>query len=109
MNKHKIKQKRKLLREKVDKKYIGFHVYRSVNENLPSVFGAINGRADQDGNFNDPTAEIGQRYYYNSRRLTPTAMKASLLRRRPLLQTTRAIATHKTARRFCRLQYVSLR
>jgi fibronectin type 3 domain-containing protein len=65
MNKHKIKQKQKLLREKTDKKYIGFHVYRSVNENLPFVFWErLTDEPIQDGNFNDQAAEIGQRYFY---------------------------------------------
>ena len=65
MNKHKIKQKRKLLREKADKKSVGFHVYRSVDENLPFVFWErLTDEPIQDGNFNDPTAEIGQRYFY---------------------------------------------
>ncbi len=65
MNKHKLKQKRKLLRERADKKYVGFHVYRSVNENLPFIFWErLTDEPIQDGNFNDPTAEIGQRYFY---------------------------------------------
>jgi fibronectin type 3 domain-containing protein len=64
MNKHKIKAKRKLLR-KIDKKYIGFHVYRSINENLPFVFWErLTNEPTQDGNFNDQAAELGQRYYY---------------------------------------------
>ena len=65
MNKHKIKQKRKLLRERVDKKYVGFHVYRSVNENLPFVFWErLTDEPIKDGNFDDQAAEIGQRYFY---------------------------------------------
>ena len=65
MNKHKIKQKRKLLREKAGKKYVGFHVYRSVNENLPFIFWErLTDEPIKDGNFNDQAAEIGQRYYY---------------------------------------------
>jgi fibronectin type 3 domain-containing protein len=65
MNKHKIKQKRKLLRERVDRKYVGFHVYRSVNENLPFIFWErLTDEPIQDGNFNDQAAGIGQRYYY---------------------------------------------
>ncbi len=65
MNKHKNKLKRKLLREKVDKKYIGFHVYRSVNENLPFIFWErLTDEPIKDGNFNDQAAEIGQRYFY---------------------------------------------
>ncbi len=64
MNKHKLKQKQKLLKQ-IDKKYVGFHVYRSVDENLPFVFWErLTDAPVQDGNFNDPTAEIGQRYYY---------------------------------------------
>jgi fibronectin type 3 domain-containing protein len=65
MNKHKLKAKRKLLRERADKKPIGFHVYRSVNENLPFIFWErLTDEPIQDGNFNDQAAEIGQRYYY---------------------------------------------
>lgn len=65
MNKHKIKQKRKLLREKVGGKAVGFHVYRSVNENLPFAFWErLTDEPIAEGNFNDPTAEIGQRYFY---------------------------------------------
>ncbi len=64
MNKHKIKAKRKLL-QRIDKKYIGFHVYRSVNENLPFVFWErLTDEPIQDGNFNDQAAEVGQRYFY---------------------------------------------
>lgn len=65
MNKHKNKLKRKLLREQVNKQYVGFHVYRSVNENLPFVFWErLTDAPVKDGNFNDQAAEIGQRYFY---------------------------------------------
>ena len=65
MNKHKLKQKRKLLRERIDKKYVGFHVYRSVNENLPFIFWErLTDEPIKEGNFNDQAAEIGQRYFY---------------------------------------------
>lgn len=65
MNKKKIKEKKKLLREKADKKFVGFHVYRSVNETLPFVFWErLTDAPVPEGNFNDPTAEIGQRYFY---------------------------------------------
>ncbi|CAN5837898.1 MAG: hypothetical protein H0X49_11845 [Acidobacteria bacterium] len=64
MNKHKNKLKRKLL-QKIDKKYVGFHVYRSVNENLPFIFWErLTDEPIQDGNFNDQAAELGERYYY---------------------------------------------
>lgn len=62
--KYKNKLKKKLLR-RIDKKYIGFHVYRSVNENLPFVFWErLTDEPIQDGNFNDQAAEVGQRYFY---------------------------------------------
>jgi len=65
MNKHKLKQTRKLLRHRANKKYVGIHVYRSINENLPFVFWErLTDEAIRDGNFNDPTAEIGERYFY---------------------------------------------
>ena len=65
MNKHKIKQKRKLLRDKIDKKYVGFHVYRSVNEKLPFVFWErLTDEPIREGSFNDSAAEVGQRYFY---------------------------------------------
>jgi hypothetical protein len=65
MNKHKLKAKRKLLRERIDKKHIGFHVYRSVNENLPFMFWErLTDEPIKEGNFNDPTAAIGERYFY---------------------------------------------
>lgn len=64
MNKHKLKQKRKLL-QKIDKKPTGYHVYRSVNEALPFMFWErLTDEPIQEGDFNDPTAELGQRYYY---------------------------------------------
>jgi len=65
MNKHKIKQKRKLLQQKTAKKSVGFHVYRSVEENLPFAFWErLTDEPIQDGNFNDQAAEVGQRYFY---------------------------------------------
>ena len=65
MNKHKLKEKRKLQRERAGKNPSGFHVYRSVNENLPFMFWErLTDEPIAEGNFNDPTAEIGQRYFY---------------------------------------------
>lgn len=62
--KHKHKSKQKLL-QKIDRKYTGFHVYRSVNENLPFIFWErLTDEPIKDGNFNDEAAEIGQRYFY---------------------------------------------
>ena len=60
----KNKLKKKVL-QKVDRKYIGFHVYRSVNENLPFIFWErLTDEPIPEGNFNDPAAEVGVRYYY---------------------------------------------
>lgn len=65
MNKKKLKEKRKSLQQKAGKRIVGYHVYRSVNENLPFVFWErLTDEPIREGNFNDPTAEIGQRYYY---------------------------------------------
>ncbi len=62
--KYKNKLKKKVL-QKIDKKYIGFHVYRSIDENLPFVFWErLTDEPIKDGNFNDQAAEIGQRYFY---------------------------------------------
>ncbi|HEX8289680.1 MAG TPA: hypothetical protein VF556_16985 [Pyrinomonadaceae bacterium] len=62
--KNKNKKKQKLL-QKIEKKYIGFHVYRSINENLPFIFWErLTDEPIQEGNFNDPAAEVGQRYFY---------------------------------------------
>lgn len=63
-SKHKNKKKQKLL-QRIDKKYIGFHVYRSVNENLPFVFWErLTDEPIKEGNFDDKAAELGQRYFY---------------------------------------------
>jgi fibronectin type 3 domain-containing protein len=65
MNKKKLKEKRKLLQQRANKQPIGFHVYRSVNENLPFIFWErLTDEPIAKGNFNDPTAEVGQRYFY---------------------------------------------
>ncbi len=62
--KNRNKKKQKLL-QRIDKKYVGFHVYRSTDENLPFVFWArLTDEPIKDGNFNDPAAELGKRYYY---------------------------------------------
>ena len=64
MNKKKLRQKQKLSK-RIDKKHVGFHVYRSINENLPFVFWErLTDEPIAEGNFNDPTAEVGTRYYY---------------------------------------------
>lgn len=60
--KNKLKKK---LPGRIDRKYIGFHVYRSVNENLPFVFWEkLTDEPVAEGNFNDTAAEAGVRYFY---------------------------------------------
>lgn len=65
MNKKLLRQKKKKLLQKVERKYVGFHVYRSVNENLPFVFWErLTDEPVPDGNFNDSAANVGERYFY---------------------------------------------
>lgn len=62
--KHKNKLKQKLL-QRLDRKIVGFHVYRSVNEQLPFIFWErLTDEPIREGNFNDPAAEVGTRYFY---------------------------------------------
>ena len=61
----KKRNKNKRLLQRLEKKYVGFHVYRSINENLPFIFWErITDAPISEGNFNDPAAEVGQRYFY---------------------------------------------
>lgn len=62
--KQRHQQKQKVL-NRIERNYIGFHVYRSVSESLPFVFWErLTDEPIPDGNFNDPTAVLGQRYFY---------------------------------------------
>lgn len=61
-NKHKHKSK---LLPRVERKIIGYHIYRSTNENLPfAQWTRITDEPVPEGNFNDPAATPGQRYFY---------------------------------------------
>ncbi|MEZ5344100.1 MAG: hypothetical protein R2681_00965 [Pyrinomonadaceae bacterium] len=65
MNKKLLKKKKKALREKLNRKVIGFHVYRSDSETLPfSAWARVTDEPIPDGDFNDPAAGIGKRYFY---------------------------------------------
>jgi hypothetical protein len=65
MNKKKNRNKKKKLLQRIDRKIIGFHVYRSVNEHLPFIFWErLTDEPITEGNFHDPAAEVGQRYFY---------------------------------------------
>ncbi|MDQ4122419.1 MAG: hypothetical protein M3209_13350 [Acidobacteriota bacterium] len=61
----KNKNKKKKFSQATSNRYVGFHVYRSVNEHLPFIFWErLTDKPIKDGNFNDPAAEIGVRYFY---------------------------------------------
>jgi fibronectin type 3 domain-containing protein len=65
----KIKRKKKLL-QRLDRKWIGFHVYRSENPSLPFAFWArLTDAPVPEGNFNDPAAAVGKRYFYKLTRV----------------------------------------
>lgn len=65
----KIKKKKKLL-NRLEKKWIGFHVYRSENESLPFAFWArLTDEPIPEGSFNDPAASPGKRYFYKLTRV----------------------------------------
>ena len=65
MNKKLLKKKRKKLKEKLNRKVVGYHVYRSENENLPFPFWArLTDEPIPEGDFNDPAAALGKRFYY---------------------------------------------
>lgn len=65
MNKKLLRKKKKKLLQKLDRKVIGYHVYRSENENLPFVFWArMTDEPIPEGDFDDPAAKLGKRYFY---------------------------------------------
>lgn len=60
----KNKLKKKVLQQ-IDRRIVGYHVYRSVNENLPFVFWErLTDAPVPEGDFSDPAAESGTRYFY---------------------------------------------
>jgi fibronectin type 3 domain-containing protein len=65
MNKKLLRKKKKKLLQKLERKIIGYHVYRSENEKLPFAFWArMTDEPIPEGSFNDPAAELGKRYFY---------------------------------------------
>jgi hypothetical protein len=61
--KHRNKKKNSL--PKTNNRYLGFHVYRSLSENLPFIFWErVTDKPISEGNFTDKTASPGERYYY---------------------------------------------
>ncbi|HEX8368055.1 MAG TPA: hypothetical protein VF604_05905 [Pyrinomonadaceae bacterium] len=66
----KNRNKKKKLLQRIDKKYIGFHVYRSEIENLPFAFWMrLTDEPIPEGNFDDPAAALGKRYFYKLTRV----------------------------------------
>jgi fibronectin type 3 domain-containing protein len=60
--KKKIKQK---LLNRIEKKVVGYHVYRSNDENLPFAFWLrLTDQPIPERSFHDPASEIGSRYFY---------------------------------------------
>lgn len=73
----KNKLKKKLL-QKVDRQWIGFHVYRSTNEQLPfALWERITDRPVADGQFDDQPANIGQRYFYRLTRVDASGRESA--------------------------------
>lgn len=65
MNKKLLKKRKKALRAKLNRKVIGYHVYRSENENLPFMFWSrLTDEPVPEGEFDDHAAELGKRYFY---------------------------------------------
>jgi fibronectin type 3 domain-containing protein len=66
----KNRNKKKKLLQRIDKKYIGFHVYRSEIENLPFAFWTrLTDEPIPEGDFNDAAAAVGKRYFYKLTRV----------------------------------------
>lgn len=50
---------------RIERKVVGYHVYRSTDEKLPFIFWArMTDDPIPEGNFDDPAAEVGKRYFY---------------------------------------------
>jgi fibronectin type 3 domain-containing protein len=66
MNKKLLRQKmKKRALSRIERKVVGYHVYRSSDEKIPFVFWArMTDEPIPEGNFSDPTAQLGQRYFY---------------------------------------------
>jgi fibronectin type 3 domain-containing protein len=64
MNKKKLKLRRKLANS-LERKVVGYHVYRSEKEDLPFMFWArITDEPIPESSLSDSAAEIGKRYFY---------------------------------------------
>ena len=64
MKKKDRNKKRKLL-QRINKNVVGYHVYRSANENLPfALWERLTEQPIPKGSFNDAAAGGGERYFY---------------------------------------------
>lgn len=65
MNKKLLKKRKQKLREKLHKRLVGYHVYRSEDESLPfEEWTRITDQPIAEGKFDDPAGETGKRYFY---------------------------------------------
>jgi len=65
MNKKLKKKLKQKLLVRMERKIVGYHVYRSVDENLPFAFWArLTDEPIPEGDFSDPGSEVGKRYFY---------------------------------------------
>ncbi len=65
MNKKLKKKLKQKLLVRMERKIVGYHVYRSMDENLPFAFWArLTDEPIPEGDFSDPAAEVGKRYFY---------------------------------------------
>ncbi|MBK7705371.1 MAG: hypothetical protein IPJ30_06205 [Acidobacteria bacterium] len=69
--KQRLKNKLKRnLAQRVERNWVGYHVYRSTNEQLPfALWERLTDEPIPDGQFDDPAAGVGQRYYYKLTRV----------------------------------------
>ncbi len=78
MNKKALRQKKKKLRQSVDREWIGYHVYRSTNQSLPfALWERLTDEPIPDGEFDDPAAGVGIRYFYRLTRVDSTGRESS--------------------------------
>lgn len=70
MNKKALREKKKKLRQAVERQWVGCHVYRSTNPALPfALWERLTDEPIPDGQFDDPAAGVGIRYYYKITRV----------------------------------------
>lgn len=75
----KDKLKRNLV-QRIERKFVGFHVYRSTNEHLPfALWERLTDNPIPDGQFDDPAAGLGIRYFYRLTRVDENGRESAPL------------------------------